>query len=103
MQYVSGGVEAIMPRRVLFTQLMGFTEEQAGAIEEQLKRHPPPPPPAAGGKPNGSQSGNRLGNPLAGDNGRPRGNLPNYTPPRPVSRPGPPCSCASRGATEWTT
>jgi uncharacterized protein len=73
-QYVQGRVNQVMPHRILLTQVLGYSEAMADAVEAEL---------AAGGGPKiepantaGAQSGGRLGNPSADDTGRPPGGPP---------------------------
>ncbi len=79
MQYVTGDVNQIVPPRLMLTMLMGFTEAQAEAIEEELVKNPPPPPVVPG--PGATQGGGRKGNPNANPVGRPAN-----TPPEGESR-----------------
>lgn len=43
MTYVTGNVNQIVPQRFLLTLVMGFTEDQADAIIQELKENPPEP------------------------------------------------------------
>lgn len=43
-QYATGDVNQLIPARILLTHVMGFTEETAQLIEDELARNPPPPP-----------------------------------------------------------
>lgn len=79
MQYVAGGVNQLIPTRELYTMVMGFTEDQADAIENSLKQNPPKDFQLPGGgmdPASGSGGGNRAGNPTQGKRGRPSGKQP---------------------------
>jgi uncharacterized protein len=85
MQYVTGGVFLVVPPRLLFTAVLGFTDEQADAIitalggDEAVAKRLVDMAAAFQKKAAAPQGGGRAGNPAAGTTGRPPGQLPGQT------------------------
>lgn len=90
--FFSADIDQRFPTRFALTMIMGFTEEQADAIEEELKKNPPPeplatitnpPPPATGGGRNGTAPKGSVGRP---SNGAPQGESKSATKPGTAGR-----------------
>lgn len=80
MQYVAGRVDQVVPKRIFHTLVMGFTEAEADAIEDELKLHPPAPEPVDPKVAGGQGGGGRTGLPQKAPGGRQPGTKPEGQP-----------------------